>query len=88
MASGLTINDDHVGMARGFRCSLDWNHLKRENSSGGLGGCGTVAIRVNNTRRHALLSPYTGHMNTGAGFRQTSLLLKNSQKQNSVKCAE
>ena len=34
MASGLTLRDDHVGMARGFRCSLGWNSLKRENSSG------------------------------------------------------
>ena len=35
MASGLPLRDDHVGMAaRGFRCSLGWNSLKRENSSG------------------------------------------------------
>lgn len=88
MASGLTIRDDHVGMAHGFRCCLDWNHLKRVNSSGGVGGCGTVAISVNNTYRYAPLSPYTGQMMTAAGFWHTSLLAKNSQKQNSVKCAE
>ena len=84
MAAGLTIPVDSLGMASGFRCSLDWNHLKREHAPSGIGGCRAVAIRINNTHRQALLSPHIGQMKTGAGFCHTSLLAKNSQKHYSI----